>query len=143
MVVSLPLQSLGSRQEPGSLSHTCPSPSDVSLPENYLLKNGTSDVLLCGNSSDAGYVAPTGAPGPPCPARDLPVLSQLTVLSVFALDPRNSEASPRLLLCQVPGSFSTPPLSQGDSGKDGKERDEGTNPQGGRTEPRRCVGTGG
>ncbi|XP_055237270.1 sodium channel protein type 5 subunit alpha isoform X2 [Gorilla gorilla gorilla] len=26
----------------------------LSDPENYLLKNGTSDVLLCGNSSDAG-----------------------------------------------------------------------------------------
>nr|XP_035950116.1 sodium channel protein type 5 subunit alpha isoform X6 [Halichoerus grypus] len=26
----------------------------LSKPENYLLKNGTSDVLLCGNSSDAG-----------------------------------------------------------------------------------------
>uniref|UniRef100_A0A4X2KGL8 Sodium channel protein n=1 Tax=Vombatus ursinus TaxID=29139 RepID=A0A4X2KGL8_VOMUR len=26
----------------------------ISSPENYLLKNGTSDVLLCGNSSDAG-----------------------------------------------------------------------------------------
>lgn len=45
-------------ENPASLGHTCPSPSDVSLSENYLLKNGTSDVLLCGNSSDAGYVAP-------------------------------------------------------------------------------------
>uniref|UniRef100_G3UKD8 Sodium channel protein n=1 Tax=Loxodonta africana TaxID=9785 RepID=G3UKD8_LOXAF len=27
---------------------------DVCLTDNYLLKNGTSDVLLCGNSSDAG-----------------------------------------------------------------------------------------
>ncbi|XP_025127846.3 sodium channel protein type 5 subunit alpha isoform X3 [Bubalus bubalis] len=26
----------------------------LNAPENYLLKNGTSDVLLCGNSSDAG-----------------------------------------------------------------------------------------
>ncbi|XP_056659855.1 sodium channel protein type 5 subunit alpha isoform X1 [Monodelphis domestica] len=26
----------------------------ISSPENYLLKNGTSDVLLCGNSTDAG-----------------------------------------------------------------------------------------
>lgn len=47
------------RESPGGLGRTCSSPSDVSLSENYLLKNGTSDVLLCGNSSDAGYVAPT------------------------------------------------------------------------------------
>lgn len=144
-MASPPLQSLGSRQDPGSLSRTRPSPSDVSLPENYLLKNGTSDVLLCGNSSDAGYVAPTGAPGPPYPAGDLPGLSQTNALSVFALGPRDSEASPCLLPCQVPGSFSTPPHppSQGDSCKGGKERDEGRDLQGGRTEPRRWVGAGG
>lgn len=46
------------RGNSGSLGHTCPSPSVVPLSGNYLLKNGTSDVLLCGNSSDAGYVAP-------------------------------------------------------------------------------------
>lgn len=86
-MASPPLQSLGSRQDPGSLSRTRPSPSDVSLPENYLLKNGTSDVLLCGNSSDAGYVAPTGAPGPPYPAGDLPGLSQTNALSVVPLTP--------------------------------------------------------
>lgn len=141
-MASPPLQSLGSRQDPGSLSRTRPSPSDVSLPENYLLKNGTSDVLLCGNSSDAGYVAPTGCAGATLPSWGSPGAFSNECAFSFALDPRDSEASPCLLPCQVPGSFSTPPHppSQGDSCKGGKERDE---VQGGRTEPRRWVGAGG
>lgn len=70
----------------------CLSPLAVSLPENYLLKNGTSDVLLCGNSSDAGYVVPTPRATSPSPG-GLPVLAQLAMLSGFALDPRDSKAS--------------------------------------------------
>lgn len=72
-----------------------PSPSDVSLLDNYLLKNGTSDVLLCGNSSDAGYVA---------------------------LDPRGSEASPCLPSCRVPSSFPTPSCDRGDSCEGGADQ---------------------
>lgn len=41
------------RQEPPG-DGGVPLTLDVSFTDNYLLKNGTSDVLLCGNSSDAG-----------------------------------------------------------------------------------------
>lgn len=41
------------KQAPGG-GVTAPLTSRFFLADNYLLKNGTSDVLLCGNSSDAG-----------------------------------------------------------------------------------------
>lgn len=120
-VASLPPQSLGRNAgTPGVWEHTCPSPSVFPLSGNYLLKNGTSDVLLCGNSSDAGYVAhpPPRATSPSRgevkqgrQGRGHPsVLSQLTMLSAYALDPR---LSPTSLPCQAPGILSTPPPPQG------------------------------
>lgn len=71
------------------------------LADNYLLKNGTSDVLLCGNSSDAGYVGRL-------PERLLALFQLLHLVT-----PQTATPSMVFIPGQNPGSFHTPPLPQG------------------------------
>lgn len=62
-------------------------------------------MLLCGNSSDAGYVPPTPR------ATSLSQGTLLPVLSVYALDTRDSKTFP--WLSSLPGLWNIPPTPTG------------------------------